>query len=226
MASAHSYRSKIEVLRDFLRAAGEPAPKTRIIGSANLNPLSFRRYLKICMDRDLIASVSGGYVATPRAAALLEAIDGLMGRAGDLERAFQELEAPTADGRPADGNGQGAFRQIYRQAWNEIVLRPLAPAVEPGSGWVVVPRTDRSGALLLSPAGGGPARIGSDPARPPAVLTEARAGAPALGSRRGTPPSPPHRRTLGRAVARRSRSKPSRGGRRGRSAWSRRRPSS
>lgn len=226
MASAHSYRSKIEVLRDFLRAAGEPAPKTRIIGSANLNPLSFRRYLKICMDRDLIASVSGGYVATPRAAVLLEAIDGLMGRAGDLERAFQELEAPTADRRPPDGNGQSAFRQIYRQAWNEIVLRSLAPAVEPGSGWVVVPRTDRSAALLLSPAGGGPAQIGPDPVRPPAVLTEPRAKAPSLSPPRGAPLSRSNRRTLGRAVARRPRSKPSRAGRRGRSSWSRRRPSS
>jgi predicted transcriptional regulator len=118
-----SYRSKLEVLRDFLRAAQEPAPKTRIIGAANLNPVSFTRYLRVCTAHDLIASVSGGYVATPRATSLLEAIDDLIVKRNELERALRVLERNTLDdpdSPPVDGN---PFRHVLRDAWNEIGLQ-------------------------------------------------------------------------------------------------------
>jgi predicted transcriptional regulator len=124
MPSPRSYRSKLEVLRDFLRAAQEPAPKTRIIGAANLNPLSFGKYLRICADHDLITSVAGGYMATPRASPLLQAIDGLILKTGELEAALLTLERSTLPGRGQNGGANKPFRQVLRRAWTEIALRP------------------------------------------------------------------------------------------------------
>ena len=122
--SARAYRSKLEVLRDFLRAAQAPAPKTRIIGAANLNPASFRRYLQLCTERSLITSVSGGYVTTPRATPVLEAIEGLMVQRGEVDRAFRLLERHAADGPSVLRSDGQPFRHVLREAWTEIVLRP------------------------------------------------------------------------------------------------------
>jgi len=127
MRSPRSYRTKLEVLRDFLRAAQEPAPKTRIIGAANLNPLSFQKYLRLCTEQDLVVAVSGGYVATPRAIPLLEAIDGLMHKTSELEDALRLVEQNAPGGRPPDGVGSNPFRHVLREAWNEIALRRPAP---------------------------------------------------------------------------------------------------
>ena len=143
--ASRSYRTKLEVLRDFLRAAQEPAPKTRIIGAANLNPLSFRKYLRLCTDQDLIMAVSGGYVATPRATPLLEAIDGLMLKTSELEDALRVLERNAPSGRPSDGGGTNPFRQVLREAWNEIALRTFDPS------------DGRRAPVLLATVGGAPA---------------------------------------------------------------------
>jgi predicted transcriptional regulator len=143
---SRAYRSKIEVLRDFLMAASEPIPKTRLIGTANLNPGSFQRYLRICTERELITTISGGYVTTPKARPLLAAIDGLMSTTGQIEHAFRVLGsngepvgfAPSRDpGQETTFGPNGvASRHVLRQAWNEIVLRPpprrrAEPAVGP-----------------------------------------------------------------------------------------------
>jgi predicted transcriptional regulator len=120
--TSRPYRSKVEVLRDFLRAAEEPSPKTRIIGAANLNPVSFRKYLRLCTEHDLIMAVSGGYVATPRATTLLRAIDGLMVKTSELELALRALELDALERRAPNGAEGNPFRQLLREAWNEIAL--------------------------------------------------------------------------------------------------------
>lgn len=127
-ASTRSYRSKLEVLRDFLRAAQEPAPKTRITGAANLNPVSFRRYLRVCTDRALITTVSGGYVATPRALPLLEAIDNLILKGGEVDQVFRVLGSHTLNGTAQYRNDGRPFRAVLREAWNEIALHPAGTA--------------------------------------------------------------------------------------------------
>jgi predicted transcriptional regulator len=124
---SRTYRTKLEVLRDFLRAAQEPAPKTRIIGAANLNPLSFQKYLRLCTEHDLVMAVSGGYVTTPRASPLLEAIDGVMLKTSELEDAFRLLEQSALSGRPRDNGAPNPFRQVLREAWNEFALRTFVP---------------------------------------------------------------------------------------------------
>ena len=148
MTIVRSYRSKIEVLRDFLSAAREPVPKTRLIGMANLNPLSFQRYLRICTERGLIDSVSGAYVATPRAGPLLEAIDGLILKTSELELALEVLEGTTQTPGGRNGGNGRAVSPFLRQAWNEIVLRPVDPSNEHRSAAFVV----HPGAFLECPA--------------------------------------------------------------------------
>lgn len=132
MAAGRGYRSKLEVLRDFLRAAQEPAPKTRIIGAANLNPASFPKYLRLCTAHNLIMAVSGGYVATPRATPVLRAIEGIMLKSSELEVAVEAFE------RNALALGLGAPvasvssqpRQALREAWNGL-SQPTMSVSEP-----------------------------------------------------------------------------------------------
>ena len=174
MPSPRSYRSKIEVLRDILRAAQAPAPKTRIIGAANLNPVSFGKYLRICTDHDLITSVAGGYVATPRASPLLQAIDGLILKAGELETAYLTLERSASSNQGPNGGPAKPFRQVLRHAWNGIALVAADPdhdreAHRPESGrtsrtTVSHPGRRRS-PLGKSPAGSRSRRSGGRPVR-------------------------------------------------------------
>jgi predicted transcriptional regulator len=164
--AAKGYRSKLEVLRDFLRAAQEPVPKTRIIGAANLNPLSFRRYLRVCTERDLITSVSGGYVTTPRAGALLEAIDSVMVKREELEQAVRALGRHSLESTVPDG--LDPTRRVLREAWNEITLESIPR-----------PNGHRS-AVTVSPVGetlpGRPPRDRPSPRRPRPPAIPPRAG--------------------------------------------------
>lgn len=136
---ARSYRSKIEVLRDFLRAAQAPTAKTRIIGAANLNQASFRRYLRICTDLELIVRAEGGYMATDRAGPLLETIDDLLVRTSELERSLQGLEPNGTGGRGLHGSKTPVFRDFYRQAWHEVVLQSGGSLSASRSGAIVLP---------------------------------------------------------------------------------------
>lgn len=111
--------------------------KTRLIGAANLNPASFRRYLAICLERDLIRAVDGGYVATGRAGPLLEVIDTMVLRAAELERSLQALERPAALPRGPDAGSGTALLGFYREAWKEIVLHRGPPLGAARSGAVL-----------------------------------------------------------------------------------------
>ncbi len=164
-----AYRSKIEVLRDFLRAARDPAPKTRIIGAANLNPASFQRYLKICTEHDLIVSVSGGYVITGRASPVLEAIDALIGKRDDLDRAYRHLHHQ-ALARHSPPTAVSPFRHVLRDAWTEIVLQPAASRsggfAVTSSGPLAPHRSHVEGVSTVRRTGpGGAASVAPSPAR-------------------------------------------------------------
>ncbi|HLN50541.1 MAG: winged helix-turn-helix domain-containing protein [Thermoplasmata archaeon] len=126
-----SYRTRIEVLRDFLRAVGREPKKTRIIGVANLNPVSFRQYLDRSVALGLVRSVGTGYLLTPRADALLESIDRLLAKSSEVESALRDLHrvlggpSPTLGTRPPT-----ALRYVSRIAWGEVVRPGARP---PGS---------------------------------------------------------------------------------------------
>jgi len=190
---SRAYRSKIEVLRDFLLAASEPIPKTRLIGTANLNPGSFQRYLRICTERELITSISGGYVTTPKARSLLAAIDGLMSTTGQIEHAFRVLgsngepvAAPSSHepGResPFPLNGV-ASRHVLRQAWNEIVLRP-PPRARGGPPAVVRAASTGASAPTPEPLASSPVPRRPRPLAPSASVGSPRPRGPGRGPRR------------------------------------------
>lgn len=111
------YRSKLEVLRDFLDATRVGEKRTRIIGTANLNVRSFRRYRDFCLDRGLIVSTSGGYALTPEAETCLEAIQGVLTKRDELNISLKSLER-TALGESAPRlNGLGPEVELPHPPW-------------------------------------------------------------------------------------------------------------
>ncbi len=123
---AHGYRTSLEVLRDLLKSAREPVPKTRIAGAANLNTISFRRYMGFCLERGLVDSRSGSYAATPRAVAIVELIDRVIEQSSELERTVSSLRLVDTNGG-ADIWGSGAtLRFVSRVAWREFAAKDAA----------------------------------------------------------------------------------------------------
>jgi predicted transcriptional regulator len=105
------YRSKLELLRDFLAAAQTETVKTRIMNRANLNQASFSRYTAFCQERQLLLKVNGGYVLTPRADDLLQSLDQVLTKMAALRAAMDLVN------RTARSGG-------YRLPPPEIALRP------------------------------------------------------------------------------------------------------
>jgi len=135
------YRTKIEVLRDFLHATRQESKKTRIIGVANLNPSSFQKYLEACTRLDLVRESSEGYELTPRAEVVLDRIERLLEKSSEAEAAFQALDRFLRDSA-LSGDSPPALRYVSRIAWNQVA-RPNSESGPP------LPRSnalDRSGA--------------------------------------------------------------------------------
>lgn len=122
VTAGRSYRTNIEVLRDVLTAARKPAPKTRIIGLANLNPRSLQRYLRFCTEHELVSLTAGGYVVTRRGSTVLDAIEGLLAKTNEVEWAVQRLKRNVSDHPVPDGSTGAPLHHISRWAWKEILL--------------------------------------------------------------------------------------------------------
>lgn len=119
------YRTKLEVLRAVLTATRTDASKTRIIGAANLNPDSFRRYLGFALRHGLLVEHNGRYRATPRAALVEEAIDEVLDKASQLELALRSLERSVAR-EPRAPERSEPLRLVARLAWQELLFGPEA----------------------------------------------------------------------------------------------------
>lgn len=117
------YRTKLELLRDFLLAVSAESGKTRIINRANLNPASFRRYLLYCNRMDLVRKESGGYYLTDKAVPAVNALDHFIERSGELDTAFRDLQRVFGRGsNGAAAMGPAAVRHhASRAAWAEMV---------------------------------------------------------------------------------------------------------
>ncbi len=140
------YRTRIEVLRDFLRAVGREPKKTRIIGVANLNPTSFRQYLDRCVALGLVRSAGTGYRLTPRADALLESIDRLLAKSFEVETALRELHRVVGGTSPMLGTRPPtALRYVSRIAWGEVTR----PAAKPLGSEVSQAGPNRSSELTM-----------------------------------------------------------------------------
>lgn len=115
--AGRSYRTKIEVLRDFLVATRLGQRKTRIIGTANLNRRSFIRYADFCLERGLIVSRSGGYALTPQADKCIETIDEFLAVRSELSLALDSLDRATRNHLATSGNGTGSKPPVGNPAW-------------------------------------------------------------------------------------------------------------
>jgi predicted transcriptional regulator len=92
------YRSKLELLRDFLAAAQVETVKTRIMNRANLNQVSFARYKTLAESNELLKEVGGGYALTPQAESLLRSINEVLSKAADLRVAVGILNHAARSG--------------------------------------------------------------------------------------------------------------------------------
>ena len=121
--NSRRYRSKIEVLRDFLSAVREAPKKTRIMGIANLKTTAFERYLALSAGLDLVQSVSGGYCLTPKAEATLAAIEGFLSRGAELDTALRDLQRSIGQRGAVKPDGGPGLRFVSNIARSEVVLR-------------------------------------------------------------------------------------------------------
>lgn len=168
---SRAYRTRLEVLHDFLDASRRASHKTRIIGLANLNPGYFDRYARFCLDHHLLELSTEGYRPTDRGTEVLVAIRRVLSKTAELDDAMQGLGvvlrrdpephpvyAPLTSSHPPD-------------AWQDLLLRSVARLSIPPPGF-----TFRSGAAhdteTLRVRGGGPVshdiggvRAASRPAR-------------------------------------------------------------
>jgi len=111
------YRTKVEVLRDFLLATREESRKTRIIGTANLNPASFQKYLASCIRLNLVQKSAHGYELTARAEVVLDRIERLLEMSSEVESALVGLNRFLGEGSGA-GEVSPTLRFVSRLAWN------------------------------------------------------------------------------------------------------------
>ncbi len=85
------YRTRLEVLHDFLDASRRASRKTRIIGLANLNPGYFDSYARFCLDHHLLEATPEGYHATELADQVLVAIRRVLSKTAELDGAIRSF---------------------------------------------------------------------------------------------------------------------------------------
>lgn len=108
------------MLGDFLGAVGQAPRKTRIVGLANLNPASFEKYLSFCLELRLVEARPDGYHLTPKAAAARSALEEIVTKSGEVDRAVGALQHALGHGRDA-GDGALTLRWVSRLAWTEVL---------------------------------------------------------------------------------------------------------
>jgi predicted transcriptional regulator len=164
------YRTKVEVLRDILETTAPAASKTRILRLANLNPVSFDRYLAFCVGTGLLEPAGRKFRRTGSGDAAIDAIDGLMRKAEELGVAVRRLGACLKAEETTTAESTAALRFASLTAWDELVRRGAR------SGAWRLPRSAPSpGSPGTEPVGPLSPRGLSRPARAPTTsLAEAR----------------------------------------------------
>jgi len=125
---SRKYRTKIEVLGDFLEATRQAPTKTRIIGLANLNPLSFQKYLGFCLALGLVEATPRGYRTTSRAGDVLEAIRRVQRESSEADSAIQELQKTFGDFSVKGPDRGEVLRYVSRIAWSQVPHASEGPA--------------------------------------------------------------------------------------------------
>lgn len=180
------YRGRVEILRDFLGAVGAHERKTRIIGVANLNPSSFQKYLDFCLTLDLVQKSPGGYRLTPRANAVLDSIDRLLVKSGEVDDTLVEFRRAFSRSQSVAPGTKSTLRYISRLAWDEVCRTNAGSAAggtafhqsadaladDPPSLWIDPPAIDDP------PANDDPPKATARPPLPPSPRPRRRRSAP------------------------------------------------
>ncbi len=179
------YRTKLEVLRDFLEAVRRHPRKTRIIGLANLNPGSYARYRTLSLRLGLIAVGSDGCYLSPRGGAALEALRRYSAKSSELGEAYAALQRSVLGSGLSGSPRAEPPNYASRAAWSEIVS-PLARGP--------------ARAIAIDPLAS-PLTIGGEfPGLEPRPATRGRDPSSVVPAPRGRAIAPP--RALGRTVSR------------------------
>lgn len=180
------YRSKLELFRDFLRAVQQDPKKTRILGLANLNPRSFERYARHCLEQELVVRTPVGYQLTARAEAVLGRLDRLLAMRTEVTLALSTLErlvGPNA-GAPSGTTEPPRYvspiiwagelldadltRSLARPVSSPSPAGPVAPARGPRFWWEREPDPSELPAAALGDLlAGGTSTTSAEVRRPP-----------------------------------------------------------
>jgi predicted transcriptional regulator len=132
-----TYRTRLEVLHDFLDASRRATRKTRVIGLANLNPAYYESYARFCRDHRLLETTDGGYRTTELADQVLIAIRQILSKTTELDTAVRslhealypeakarELAAPSVALTHTDGWEEILRHSVPRLAWPRVGIEP------------------------------------------------------------------------------------------------------
>jgi len=148
-----TYRTRLEVLHDFLDASRRTPRKTRIIGLANLNPGYFDSYAQFCLEHHLLESVPDGYRTTELAEQVLVAIRRILSKTAELDGAIRSLNVVVRQDADAGGMDVSSARALAGDGWQEILVHSVPRLSLPNSGVTV--RTARSAPVARAPTGRG-----------------------------------------------------------------------
>ncbi len=142
-----TYRTRLEVLHDFLDASRRASRKTRIIGLANLNPAYFDSYARFCVEQHLLEVTRDGYRTTELAEQVLAAIRQVLSKTAELDGAIRSLDLVLRREDPMDP--RSVPLGVYPpDGWHEIMLHSVPRLSLPNSGVRVRgPTAPRSGAV-------------------------------------------------------------------------------
>lgn len=94
---------------------------------ANLNQVTFSRYMSICRQRQLLVETSGGYALTPQAEELLHSINRVLSRATELQIAVDVLNQTARSGGYRLPAPEIAVRRFDRASLSEPLTQLPTP---------------------------------------------------------------------------------------------------
>lgn len=109
------YRTKLMILRDFLLAVSKEKKKTRIMYAANMNPVTFNKYLSKYLSEVLIEKQGDFYQITKKGEQTLEMCEKILEKISEIEElmsANSVLDFSLAELLPFNSNSNKGKRAL------------------------------------------------------------------------------------------------------------------
>jgi predicted transcriptional regulator len=129
-----TYRTRLEVLHDFLDASRRTTRKTRVIGLANLNPAYYDSYARFCRDHRLLETTDDGYRTTELADQVLVAIRQILSKTSELDTAVRSLHGALYPDASARELAAPSVALTHADGWEEILLHSVPRLSWPRAG--------------------------------------------------------------------------------------------